>query len=123
MPGNRIKAGSGDGEMAVVMMVDSGDGGVAGDGTCANDDNDCDGDVVTVVVMVMMVVVRMLARVLLLLAILLYEIYEEVVFFSYDNLIFSLLTVHDYIPQSKRYSCFSRTYPPCRDETSHARIA
>lgn len=78
MPGNRIKAGSGAGEMAVVMMVDSGDGGVAGDGTCAND---CDGDVVTVVVMVMMVVVRMLARVLLLLAILLYEIYEEVVLF------------------------------------------
>lgn len=117
MPGNRIKAGSGDGEMAVVMMVDSGDGGVAGDGTCAND---CDGDVVTVV---MMVVVRMLAQVLLLLAILLYEIYEEVCFFSYDNLIFSLLTVHDYIPQGKRYSCFSRTYPPCRDETSHASIA
>lgn len=37
MPGDRIKAGSGAGEMAVVMMVDSGDGGVAGDGTWAND--------------------------------------------------------------------------------------
>lgn len=76
MPGNRIKAGSGDGEIAVVMMVDSGNGGAAGDGTCANDDNDLDGDVVT---MVMMVVLRMLALVLLLL-ILLYEIYEEVFF-------------------------------------------
>lgn len=38
--------------------MDSGNGGVAGDGTCANDDNDR--DVVTVVVMVMMVVMRML---------------------------------------------------------------
>lgn len=44
MPGTRIKAGSGDGEIAVVMMVHSGNGGVVGDGTCANDDNDRDGD-------------------------------------------------------------------------------
>lgn len=66
----------------------------------------------------MMVVELMLMRVVLMLLILLCEIYDLGVISSmYDNMIFFLLTVHDYFPLSKYYSSFSRIYLPYLGET------